>query len=209
MKKKYSVIEKKKIERGIVLSDFQKLSFSKQLKKYFDGKMPSGEMFYLGITPKLLVRNGANNFKLVMKQETLDKIIRSPEENMQGHHINKKIINKLYKNICSPMMIIRGSIPNTLVEILFVKDDNKRNILLSFSLNSKEYEYEVTRITSAYGKKRICSYLTNISREILFISDKKKMNNWLLSEGLQLSKHVTNDSSYKYIICIKYKKSNK
>ena len=60
MKKKYSIKEKKKIERGIVLSDFQKLSFSKQLKKYFDGKMRTNENFYLGVTPKILKINGAN-----------------------------------------------------------------------------------------------------------------------------------------------------
>lgn len=206
MKKKYSIKEKKIIERSIVLSDFQKQSFSKQLKKYFDGKMSTNENFYLGVTPKILKINGANEDKLVMSQKALIKIISSDS----GHHIPIKILNKIPIALEKPLLVIDGSKDNTLAVIINLKDDLGKKILVAIRLDAKEAYMDVTRITTAYGKKGLKSFLLNETHNILDIYNVKKTSCWLVNKGLQLSKFPsTNNLSYKYIICLKDKKINK
>ena len=73
MKKKYSYTEKKEIESKIVLSNFQKQSFKEQINQYLKNQMNEYETFYLGLTPKIIMQNGATNYKLIMYKKTIKK----------------------------------------------------------------------------------------------------------------------------------------
>ena len=206
MKKKYSLKEKKEIEKSIKLSDFQKKSFNKQIKKYFKGEMDTNENFYLGVTPKILKINGAVENKLVMSQKALIKIISSGA----GHHIPIKVLIKIPKALEKPLLIIEGNSKNTLIEIIKLKDDSNREILVAIRLDAKEVYMNVSRVTSIYGKKGLTNFITNQNHKIIDVYNEKKTSRWLVNRGRQLSKFPsTNNLSYKYIICLKDKKSNK
>ena len=95
---------------------------------------------------------------------------------------------------------------------LRVKEENKievsanfyttnKEILVSINIEANEGYMNVSRVTSAYGKKGLNSYLTNKERIVLDFYDKKRTNQWLASRGLQLPKQSKNDSSFNYIIC--------
>ena len=205
MKKKYSLKERKEIEKNIKLSDFQKQPFSKQIDQYINNAQHNNENFYLGVTPKILINNGSTNHKLVMSQKVFEKITRTKS----GHHIPVDTISNIYKFIESPLLLFKGNAENTLVEILEVKDDLDRELLISIRLDAKENFMDVSRITSCYGKVGLDNYISNPNHILIDWYNKKKTNLWLASRGRQLSKLSNKDSSYKYIICLKNKKSNK
>ena len=194
MKKKFSIKEKKIIERSIVLSDFQKQSFSKQIQDFQEKIMPYNENFYLGVTPKILKINGAKYDKLVLAQKGLIKI------HIQ-HHLNFDIIEKIPEYLNMPYLVIKGSSDNTFACILELKNDTNKEILVSINIEANEGYMNVSRVTSAYGKKGLNSYLTNKERKVLDFYNKKRTNQWLASRGLQLPKLSNNDSSFNYIIC--------
>ena len=206
MKKKYSLKEKKEIEKSIKLSEFQKQPFSKQIDQYMNNSQHNNENFYLGVTPKILINNGTINHKLVMSQKVFEKITRTKS----GHHIPVDTISNIYKFIESPLLLFKGNAENTLVEIIKLKDDSNREILVAIRLDAKEVYMNVSRITSIYGKKRLTNFITNQNHKIIDVYNEKKTSRWLVNRGRQLSKFPsTNNLSYKYIICLKNKKSNK
>ena len=201
----YSNEEIIEIEKSIKLREFQKQSFLFQIDSYINGHMPSNENFYLGVVPKILNKNKVYNQKMVMSQKAFEKIIGLES----GHHIPIDIIKKLPTAMGQPYLVIEGSSDNTLVEIIELKDDLNKEILVAIRIDAKEVYMDVTRVTSAYGKNRINNYLSNKNRKILDIYNEKKTNLWLVNRGLQLSKFPsTNDLSYKYIICKKDKNIN-
>lgn len=169
------------------LSEFQSKTFDEQIDLYIKGEMPVNEQFFLGETPNILLNSGAKNHKLVMRRDTFNKITGDKNNN---HHLPIDIIKKIPIEMNNPLFVIKGSQPNTLVEILSLKDDLGKEILVSLSLNSIENHINVTRITSAYGKDRLNSYLKNQSESnnIIGYANKKKTNDWMIVRGLQLPK---------------------
>ena len=215
MKKKYSYTEKKEIESKIVLSNFQKQSFKEQINQYLKNQMKEYETFYLGLTPKIIMQNGATNYKLIMYKKTIKKIFNFTDE---AHNIGIDLLTKIPKLMIEPLIILKGNEPNTIVLIIEIEPP----LLIALSINAKENEHEVTRILSIYKKRGIISYLVNHSRDIIDFYDLKKTNLWLITKGLtltinntlddtglQLPKFPNKDLSYKYIICLKDKKNNK
>lgn len=215
MKKKYSYTEKKEIESKIVLSNFQKQSFKEQINQYLKNQMNEYETFYLGLTPKIIMQNGATNYKLIMYKKTIKKIFNFADE---AHNIAIDLLTKIPKLMIEPLIILKGNEPNTIVLIIELEPP----LLIALSINAKENEHEVTRILSIYKKRGIISYLVNHSRDIIDFYDLKKTNLWLITKGLtltinntlddtglQLPKFPNKDLSYKYIICLKDKKNNK
>lgn len=145
----YSDEEIIEIEKSIKLTEFQKQSFSLQIDSYINGNMPSNENFYLGVIPKILNKNKVNNHKMVMSQKAFEKMVGLGS----GHHIPIDIIKKLPIAMEKPYLVIEGSSDNTLVEIIELKDDLNKEILVAIRINAKEVYMDVTRVTSAYGKK--------------------------------------------------------
>ena len=180
------------------ITQFQSQPFEKQVDDYFSGKMPKNETnLYLGEAPKILLKNGIVNKKMVMSILVLKKAI---EIGTDKHHIPIETIKKLCKYIKKPLLILKGSVDSSIVEIIELKDDLGREILVSVRLNAKENHLDVSRITSAYGKKGLKSYVINHSKDIIDMYNEKKTASWLASYGLQLSKLSNSQSSYAYSI---------
>ena len=184
--------------RKIIKTKFQRKSFNRQISAYFKGEIPSNENFYLGLVPKILNKHEIVGFKLVMSQKTFEKIT-----NLEyGHHLSRKVIKKLPKFMKRPYLVLKGSLENTLVEIIGLKDYKKRDILVAIRLDAKEAYTDVTRVTSVYGKKGLINYLLSSNHIVLDVYNEKKTNRWLVNKGLQLSKFPSaNDLSCTYIIC--------
>lgn len=200
----YTKEEKSKLEKEIKISDFQKQSFSKQIDLYLENKMSSDENFYLGVTPKILIKNGASEHKLVMSQKAFEKIRGIGEGK---HHIPVEIVKQIPEAMEKPLLVLKGSQKNSLVEILELKDDLGRELLVAIKLDASEKEYKVTRVPTVYGKEGLESYLKNHSNDVIDMYNEKKTSNWLSNKGLQLSKFL-NNSSFTYSISEINKNSN-
>ena len=136
MKKKYSYTEKKEIESKIVLSNFQKQSFMEQINQYLKNQMNEYETFYLGLTPKIIMQNGAANYKLIMYKKTIKKILNFTDE---AHNIEIDLLTKIPKLMIEPLIILKGNEPNTIVLIIELEPP----LLIALSINAKENEHEV------------------------------------------------------------------
>lgn len=178
------------IEKKLKISNFQSQSIIEQINDYINGKMKDYECFYFGITPKIFKKNGAKYNKLIMNKDTIKKNLFFKDE---AHNIYNFKISQIYEKLSKPLIVLRGSKPNTLVAIIDLTNEKGDYILVSLSLNSKENALEVTRISSIYGKKGINSYLNNHSNDILDYYDKKKTNLWLSTRGLSLTDNNTLD----------------
>ena len=179
-------------ESLIKKSRFQRQSFEKQIMDYIENKMPKYESIYVCITPKILMQNGAYNFKLVIHRNVLDKILKPKDS---AHKISLETILKIPKEIEKPILVLKGSSPNTLISIIDLKNDKGNDLFVTFSLNAKENQMNVTKISSSYGKPGIISYLINHSNYILDFYNKKKTNLWLDSHQLQLVELNNNTSN--------------
>ena len=168
------------------ITKFQKKSLKEQINLFEKGEMPNYEKFYLGKTPDVLINAGAKNYKLVMSQSVYNKITSE-------HHLSKESIMNLYDEMKNPLFVLKGSVENSLVEILSLKDYRGREILVSLAIKSKERDLSVTSISSAYGKKGLDSYLKNHIDDIIGVANKEKTAQWLKDRGLQLPKLTTNE----------------
>ena len=195
------------MSKELFISDFQKQSFRKQVKDLLNNKIPQNETnLYLGKTPLILKNNGCINEKLVISTKVIQKAIEIGENK---HHVPIRKIVHLYKYLECPFLILKGSVPNSIVAIVKEKDDLKRELLIAIRINAYEKYMSVTRITSIYGKKGLKSYLLNHSDEVLDVYNEKKTISWLASYELQLLVLSNSQSSYNYMITKSDDKINK
>jgi len=151
--------------------------------------MGVNEFFNLGTTPKSTQKFGARNIPLVMTQDVLTKITGGK------HDIAIEEIAQLPEQIANPIMLFRGSKPDSFVVLTELRDKNGRDVIAAIHLNKDENRMKVNRVASAYGKDGINNYVINqIDRGNLLDADKKKAPEWFTSRGLQLPKLVQTNS---------------
>ena len=86
--------------------------FTKQLDKYFEGKMPSNEVINVCSTPNILKLFGSTARKVVINQSDLQNSVSQDKHSKyhtEGHGIDKKEIYKLSETIRSPIMLLTGN----------------------------------------------------------------------------------------------------
>ena len=192
MDKIFTKKEKEYLEQLIKKTKFQRQDFNKQIEDYLNNSMSKYESIYIGITPKILLQNGANNLKLVIHRNVLDKVLKPKDK---AHKISIETLLKLQKEIEKPILILKGSLPNTLNTIVNLTNEYGDDLFVTYALNAKENQLAVTKISSSYGKPGIISYLLNHSKDILDFYNKKKTNLWLDSHQLQLVELNNNTSN--------------
>jgi len=160
-------------------------AFSQQLRKWEAGEMASGDVFDLGTTPKLIQGFGAKDIPLVMTQNVLVKITDGK------HNITIEEVARLPEQIADPIMLFRGSKPDSFVALTELKDKSGREVIAAIHLNKEENHMRVNRIASAYGKDWIDNYVENqINADNLLGANKEKASMWYRRRGLQLPKRV-------------------
>lgn len=164
-------------------------SIDSNLKAQFDnwmqGHMNENDYFYLGDTPKSLTRFGAKTLPLVMTQDVLAKVTG------KKHSIALEELSKLPDQIANPVMLFKGSAPNSFVVLTEMQDKSGKEVITAIHLKRYQNRMQVNRIASVYGKDNIMGYVNgNLKAGNLLDVDTKKAPTWFTSRGLQLPKLV-------------------
>lgn len=164
-------------------------SVDERLKQQFDdwlnGKMPHNGTFDLGQTPEILKRYGAQDLPLSMTQQVMAKI------SGMKHSIALDELAKLPDQIANPIMLFKGSVPDSFTVITEITDKSGSDVLAAIHLNKKQGRLYVNNVASVYGKENMINYVQkNIDNQNLLFADTKKAPMWFTTRGLQLPKVV-------------------
>lgn len=164
-------------------------SIDSNLKEQFDnwmqGHMNENDYFYLGDTPKSLTVFGAKTMPMVMTQDVLVKVTGGK------HSIALDELSKLPDQIANPVMLFKGSVPNSFVVLTEMQDKSGKEVITAIHLKRYQNRMHVNRIASVYGKDNIVGYVNgNLKAGNLLDVDTKKAPTWFTSRGLQLPKLV-------------------
>ncbi len=133
-------------------------TFSEQVDKYVEGKLPSGDFLYLGETPAVLQNLGIPNNEVILKQSKLKTLMKESNNNTDKlHGINAETIKKIPEAIAKPLNILQSSTnENSVVIITDLADTYERPIIASIEINYDgqigNIDFLSNRLTSAYGK---------------------------------------------------------
>ena len=164
-------------------------SIDSNLKAQFDnwmqGYMNENDYFNLGDTPKSLTIFGAKTLPMVMTQDVLIKVTGGK------HSIALDELSKLPDQIANPVMLFKGSVPNSFVVLTEMQDKSGKEVITAIHLKRYQNRMQVNRIASVYGKDNIMGYVNgNLKAGNLLDVDTKKAPTWFTSRGLQLPKLV-------------------
>lgn len=164
-------------------------SIDSNLKAQFDnwmqGYMNENDYFNLGDTPKSLTIFGAKTLPMVMTQDVLIKVTGGK------HSIALDELSKLPDQIANPVMLFKGSAPNSFVVLTEMQDKSGKEVITAIHLKRYQNRMQVNRIASVYGKDNIMGYVNgNLKAGNLLDVDTKKAPTWFTSRGLQLPKLV-------------------
>lgn len=164
--------------------------------------------FYLGETSEVLQKTGLSKRKIYIDKSKLLKIIN------KHPYMNDIIIKKIPLILDKPIIIFKSqTIKDRIVIFGEICDHNNNPILVVIELNPYDNEYtneKIYKVASAYSKTNkssIIKWLSNIDN-ILYISDKKRINNWLNGLGLHLPVPFNNIDSFNNIISYDNNKNN-
>lgn len=170
------------------------LLYVQNLKQFIlDADRPKNMPVMVGETPNSLAVAGADRkLKLIIYPRTIKKCMGKPEDIYHGHDLSFKILKKLPSELRNPVMIFKGSIPDSLVAITSLKDKNNKEIIVAISINKKEKRQLVNRVSSIYGKDDIHNYINKqINQGNLIAVNTQKANEMLQSLELQLPSEET------------------
>lgn len=166
-------------------------SFSEQVDKFVEGKMPNYQTISLGSTPNVLYLVGAKATELTIRQNVLRNSILNESQkanrHFSGHNIPIETIKKLPEQLRSPILILKGQHPNTVVVVTELKNRYSKNIIVPIALNLKSVNSIVNKVTTIYGKDNINKYLLNHQNQIIAYN-KEKTDRLHKDIGLQLPK---------------------
>ena len=158
-----------------------------QLQEWLQGKMPAKGYFELGTTPAILQKFGAKELPIIMEQGVVWKFT----SDYKDHAIALDEVAKLPSQIAEPVLLFKGSVPNSFVILTELEDKQGREVIAALHLDKVQDRIRVNRVASIYGKDNVAKYVTTqIENENLLYADKKRSEIWFTSRGLQLPKLV-------------------
>ena len=161
--------------------------FYNQLREWLNGTMPKDGFFDLGTTPDLLLKHGAKKLPIVMENDVVWKFT----SNYKDHGIALDEVAKLPSQIANPILLLRGSVPDSFVILTELEDKKGREVIVALHLNKHHKRLKVNRVASIYGKDKVGVYVENqINNGNLLYADKKRSEIWFTNRGLQLPKLV-------------------
>lgn len=158
-----------------------------QLQDWLQGKMPAKGYFELGTTPAILQKFGAKELPIIMEQAVVWKFT----SDYKDHAIALDEVAKLPSQIAEPVLLFKGSVPNSFVILTELEDKQGREVIAALHLDKVQDRIRVNRVASIYGKDNVAKYVTTqIENGNLLHADKKRSEIWFTSRGLQLPKLV-------------------
>ncbi len=171
------------LKTGLVMTDA--LTFSRQVDDVLAGCASRDFSLTLGDIPAVYVSLGVQQFKLVIMQSTLRKII-------QKHALSVGTIKQLPGLLKAPIMVFRSATePDALVAVIDAKDKNGDTVIAIIHPDRRHKQHRVNLIASVYGKSRACWFREQIDKGLLLYADKEKALRWPQSARLQLPGEVT------------------
>ncbi len=160
--------------------------FGDILRRFENKEFLGIHILNVGRTPLVLGFGGCDvDLDMVISPNTIVKCRSKPSERHHGHDLSGKIFKKILHELRNPVMVLKGSRPNTLVAVSSLKDKEQRPIIITVSLGYNFGHSKVNKITSAYGRNNFGDY---ISRQIddgkLIAVNKNKANKLLRSFGV-------------------------
>ena len=160
---------------------------TKQVDDWLQGIMPKKHYFDFGKTPYVLKVNGAKDLPVTMNESGILKFTTGYKE----HSVSTDAMKEMPKAITRPLMVFKGSVPNSLALVVDVNDKKEEKIVVAIHLDDRQNRLLVNRIASMYGKDNTINYaLRQIKEGNLLDIDKKRSIEWLTSGGLQLPRLV-------------------
>ena len=172
------------------------LSYSAQIDKFLNGSLKSSDIISLGEIPQWLKAEGAQGNELIMTQETLQNCVNPSTVKMKGHttghDVPIDIMKQLPELIANPVLVMRGSHPQTIVVITDAIGKDGNNIIIPISLNSKKGFKPVCKVTSAYSKRNLANYITSsLEHKTAILIEREKADTMLRSIECQSFKENT------------------
>ena len=151
----------------------------------------NGSYFELGTTPNVLIKHGAPAVNVIMYSDVITKITGGK------HSIALNEISKLPTQLNDPILLFKGSIPNSFVALTELVDKNGNDVIVAVHINKHLGRTVINKIASLYsksddyGNNKIVEYIKRqISAGNLIDASNIKAPNWFTSRGLQLPKEV-------------------
>ncbi len=175
-------------------------NFGEQLQDWLEGNGKAhgsfnGEYFVLGTTPDILIKHGAKNVPVIMYPECVEKVAGGKGD--FGHDIDLNELAKLPAELNNPVLLFRGSVPNSLVALTELKNKNGHDIIAAIHCSAYEGRTEITKIASVYSKtnarneNKILGYVDKqVQRGNLVDGNIEKASRWFTRQGLQLPELV-------------------
>lgn len=171
-------------------------NFHQQLQDWLNGGGQkngtyNGTYFELGTTPDVLTKHGAPYADIIMYSDVLAKVTGGK------HSISLDEIAKLPAQLNDPILLFKGSVPNSFVALTEITDKNGNDVIVAVHINKRHSRTVVNKIASMYsksddfGNNKIIGYINSqISAGNLIDASNIKAPNWFTSRGLQLPKEV-------------------
>ena len=175
-------------------------NFGEQLQDWLEGNGKAhgsfnGEYFVLGTTPDILIKHGAKNVPVTMYPECVEKVAGGKGD--FGHDIDLNELAELPAELNNPVLLFRGSVPNSLVALTELKNKNGHDIIAAIHCSAYEGRTEITKIASVYSKtnarneNKILGYVDKqVQRGNLVDGNIEKASRWFTRQGLQLPELV-------------------
>ena len=152
----------------------------------------NGRYFELGTTPDIFIKHGAPKVDLIMYEECLLKV------NGEKHQIQLSEIARLPSQLNDPILLFRGSHPNSFVALTELKNEIGHDVVVVVHINKRNNRSVINKIASVYSKtdndtdrNKIRGYVRHqIESGNLLDASIKKAPLWFTSRGLQLPKLV-------------------
>lgn len=172
------------------------LSFSQQIDKYISGSMKSSDIISLGEIPQWLKNEGAKGNEIILTQETLQNCINPASVKMKGHtsghDVPIEVIKQLPELLTNPVLVMRGSYPQTIVVVTNAIGKDGNNIIVPISLNSQKGFKPVCKVTSAYSKRNLANYISSsFEHKTAILVEREKADKMLRSIECQSFKENT------------------
>ena len=106
------------------------------------------------------------------------------------HNVSLDELRKLPESLHRPIMVLRGSWPNSLEILTILKDKNNRSVLAALQLNETDKYHTINRIATVFGKDKANYFLNKLAAGQGLYVNKKRALNWSLSAQVQSLRDV-------------------
>ncbi|MBQ9360819.1 MAG: hypothetical protein IJT96_07260 [Lachnospiraceae bacterium] len=167
--------------------------FRKSLSKLLSGdSQVASKPLLIGVTPNAIdcciKKKGLN---LVITKTVIDKCMRPEvrdangrQTKKSGHGLTEQQLNDIVWAIKKPVMILKGSQPDSVAIMTDLKDNENRYLFAFVEVDQIGSTDNVNMISSTYGRNKLKEYLERcIENNMILAINKEKVNDVCLSIG--------------------------